>query len=82
MGIFVLANFENFAGQVLLNIEVEQLLLELKLLTAVLDAFLVLVDLEQEQDVVLVDFAVVALNECVDFFLDLRFFAVFLHLGR
>ena len=49
-----------------MNIVVDQLLLEPKLLTAYLDPITELVNLKQEQNIVFIDFLVIITNELVD----------------
>ena len=55
---WILTPFENFFRLVVVDVECKQFLAQVQALAAVLDTFVVLVDLEQEEHVVLVNLTI------------------------
>ena len=74
-----LANFEDFGGVLLLNVEIEELMLQILVrLAAIDDSVFRAIDLEQEEHVVFINLAiVVALNKVIDSDLHFSQFVLF-----
>lgn len=70
LGVSVLAYFEHTVWQILSDVKVKQLLAQIEPLTAVFYTFRILVNLEQEQNVMLVNFIVVLFNQVADLLFD------------
>ena len=74
-----MANFEDFGGVLLLNVEIEELMLQILVrLAAIDDSVFRAIDLEQEEHVVFINLAiVVALNKVIDSDLHFSQFVLF-----